>query len=451
MGSKKKNAFSVSGIKEFIDHGIWQIKADPKKELPKYYLLSSAKVLILSFQGFLKDDVQIRSSALTFFSLLSIVPVLAMAFGIAKGFELEKQLEEKLIENFKGQAEVIDQSIAFARNLLDSTEGGLVAGIGFLVLLYSVIKLFSNIEQSFNSIWNVKKERTIVRKLTDYMAIVILAPVFLVGASSLTIQIASTIEELTSGVEILGIIDKVFLPLLGLLPYTVIWILFLLMYMIMPNTKVKFKSALIAAIIAGTAYQLTQWGLINFQVGVSRYNAIYGSFAALPLFLFWLQLSWLIFLFGAEVAFSHQNVGNYEKDYAENDLSRHAKMEAIFVIVAYVVKRFVQKEHAPDFESIAQNLKLPVKITHSLLEELVDAEILTRTENEDGDLTAYQPATDPAYISFAYILEKLNKEGNISIWDEEDFQFENVRVQMSLIENEINLSSGSVLLKDVNL
>lgn len=451
MTEKKEKTGLISRITQFIDEGIWKIHADPKKELPKYYLINVAKVLILSIQGFIKDNVQIRSSSLTYFSLLSIVPVLAMAFGIAKGFDLEKQLEKELIDNFSGQAEVIDQSIAFANNLLETTQGGLIAGIGFIVLIYTVIRLFSNIEQSFNTIWNVKKERTLVRKLTDYLAIVLLAPVFLVGASSLTIKITSTIEEFTSGVEILGIVDSIFLPLLRLLPYTIIWVLFLLMYLIMPNTKVKIKSALIAAIVAGSAYQLTQWGLINFQVGMSRYNAIYGSFAALPLFLIWLQLSWLIFLFGAELAFSHQNISNFEKDIAENDMSRHAKMEAVFVIVSYVVKKFINKEHAPDFESIAQNLKLPVKITHSLLEELVEAQILTRTEDEEGEITAYQPATDPNYISFSFVMEKINKEGKLSIWDDTEFDFEQVRSQMSLMEKEINLSSGSTLLKDIQL
>ena len=179
------------------------------------------KVLILSFEGFVKDNVQIRSSSLTFFSLLSIVPVLAMAFGIAKGFDLEKQLEEELIDNFSGQAEVIDQSIEFANNLLENTEGGLIAGIGFAVLLYSVIRLFTNIEQSFNTIWEAKKERSIVRKLTDYMAIVILAPVFLIAASSVTVKIASIIEEVTSNVDLMGVLDYLVLPLLKILPFTI--------------------------------------------------------------------------------------------------------------------------------------------------------------------------------------------------------------------------------------
>lgn len=451
MNSNKRTSISISGIKNFIDSDIWEIKADPKKEFLKYYTLSIVKVLILSFEGFIKDNVQIRSSALTYFSLLSIVPLLAMAFGIAKGFDLEKQLHEKLMENFSGQAEVIDQSISFAQNLLENTQGGLIAGIGFVVLVYSVLRLFSNIEQSFNTIWNVKKERSIVRKLSDYLAIVLLAPVFLVAASSLTIQITTIITDLTNEIEFLGILESLFLPLLRILPYTVIWTLFLLMYMIMPNTRVKFKSALIAAVIAGSAYQLTQWGLINFQVGVSRYNAIYGSFAALPLFLFWLQLSWLIFLFGAELAFSHQNISNFERDVAENEMSRQARMEAVFVIATYVIKKFVGREHAPGFETIAQDLKLPVKITHSILEELVEAEILTRTEDTDGDLSAYQPATDPNYISFAFIMEKMNTKGKNSIWDEKDFDFEQIRSQVDIMNKEFSLSSASILLKDIKL
>jgi membrane protein len=449
MSDKALNKLSVKRVKYFIEHDIWRINPDPKKHRFQAFLVKTAKILIYAFQGVIKDDVQLRASALTFFSLLSIVPLLAMAFGIAKGFDLEKQFQEKLMENFHGQAEVIDKSLEFARQLLENTQGGLVAGIGFGVLAYSVIRLFSNIEISFNSIWEVKQERTLVRKLTDYLAIVLLAPVFLIAASSLTYQITQTIQELTSMVEILGFFERFILPLLGLLPYTIVWALFTLMYMIMPNTHVKFQSAFIAAIIAGTAYQLTQWGLINFQVGVARYNAIYGSFAALPLFLFWLQLSWLIFLFGAEVAFSHQNVGKYEKEYQEKDLSRKARLEAIFVLINRIVKRFIENKPAYSFSNLAEQLHLPVKIAHTLLEQLVTAGILTRTEDKDGDLNCYQPATEPAKITFSYVMDKLDSVGNTTIWEEGEFDDRKFREQMQIMHDEVSKSSGALALKDL--
>lgn len=449
MSKTSIQRFSVKKVRSFIEHDIWRLNPDPKKHGFQAFLVKSAKILIYAFQGVIKDDVQLRASALTFFSLLSIVPLLAMAFGIAKGFDLEKQFQDKLMENFHGQAEVIDKSLEFARQLLENTQGGLVAGIGFGVLAYSVIRLFSNIEVSFNSIWEVKQERTLVRKLTDYLAIVLLAPVFLIAASSLTYQIAQTVQDLTNSVEILGFFERFIVPLLGLLPYTIVWTLFTLMYMIMPNTHVKFKSAMIAAIIAGTAYQLTQWGLINFQVGVARYNAIYGSFAALPLFLFWLQLSWLIFLFGAEVAFSHQNVGKYEKEFQEKDLSRKARLEAIFVLISKIVRRFIENKPAYSFMSLAEQLRLPVKITHSLLEQAVTAGILTRTEDEEGDLNCYQPATEPGRITFAFVMDKLDSVGNTSLWEEGEFDDRKYREQMQKMHDEVSQSSGSLALKDL--
>lgn len=445
-----ENQEKIKGIKRYIrffEHDIWHLQITNNK--PVKFLLDSLRVLVYSLQGFVRDDVQLRASALTFYSLLSIVPLLAMAFGIAKGFQLEKQFEERLMENFSGQAEVIDQSLVFAQQLLDNTQGGIVAGVGILVLIYSVIRLFSNIEQSFNSIWDIKKERSIVRKLTDYLALVLLAPVFLVGASSLTIQIAQTVQDFIPSVGFLSFLERIFLPLLKLLPYTVIWIFFTLMYMIMPNTNVKFKSAFIAAIVAGSTYQIVQWGLINFQVGVAKYNAIYGSFAALPLFLFWLQLSWLIFLFGGEMAFSHQNVKDYQKEVSEKELSLNARREALIVLMRHIVKRFIAGEKAHNFETIASTLNLPVKICHALLEELTSAGILNRTEDAEGDISAYIPATDPAKLTISYILDSVDKFGQNRIWSEEDFKFSEIGNVMDNLRKERGEASGAIAVKDL--
>ena len=261
----------INKLKYFLNEGIW--KSDMTDHgMIKRNAYQSLKVGLLSFKHFGEDKLQLRASALTFFTLLSIVPVLALAFGLAKGFGLDKQFRSQLLERFSGQQEVLTQSLEFAQTLLDSTKGGLIAGIGMVFLFYSVMKLLNNIEASFNDIWYVSKQRTVARKITDYLSMILLGPVLMILANSLTIFITREIAVLTETVNFIGFFKGVIFPLLRLLPYMVVWILFTLIYMIMPNTTVRFKPALIAGILAGTAFQLLQWGLIYFGVNVSSKN-----------------------------------------------------------------------------------------------------------------------------------------------------------------------------------
>src|SRR3972149_3873262 len=295
----KKNLFSIPKIISFIKTDIWRIRLE---ELPrqKSFFIKQLRIFLLAFRGFTEDKCQLRASALTFYSMLSIVPVIALIFAIGKGFGLEKLLEKQLSTMLKGQQEVMQQVLTFANSLLENTSGGLIAGVGVVLLLYAVMQVLSNIENSFNDIWQIKRDRSFVRKFSDYLSIMLIAPVLIIMSGSITIFITTQITRITESIELIGFFSPLIFLLLKLLPYCMIWLLFTFIYIVMPNTKVNFKSALIAGIIAGTIFQVSEWAYISFQIGVAKYNAIYGSFAAMPLFLIWLQTSWLIVLFGAE-------------------------------------------------------------------------------------------------------------------------------------------------------
>jgi membrane protein len=297
----------------FIRTGIWRVRAKDLSRT-KYFLVKQLRILILTARGFRKDKCNLSASALTFYSVLSIVPVVAMAFGIAKGFGFQNILEKQLLEKFQGQEEVMNRVVSFARSLLENTKGGIIAGIGIIFLLWTVIKVFSQIERSFNDIWEVDTSRTLGRKFSDYLSIMLISPILFILSSSVTVFITTQITAITQKIALIGMFSPVIFLMLKLIPYGLIWILFIFMYILMPNTKVNFASGLIAGVIAGTIYQIAQWGYITFQVGVAKYNAIYGSFAALPLFLIWIQLSWLVVLFGAEISFAYQYVDTYEFD-----------------------------------------------------------------------------------------------------------------------------------------
>ena len=288
-------------IVHFLRTDIWQIQ---DTELPKVkaFLIRQARIFLLSFRGLFEDKCKLRASALTFYSLLSLVPVLAMLFGVAKGFGIEKLLQKQLIQNLEAQEQVITRVITFATTLLENTRGWLMVGAGLLFLFWTTLNVLSNIEDAFNEIWGVKKARTISRKLVDYLALTVIGPFLVVISGTLTVVVTGKIKGIALRFGIVHALGPAVMYPLKLAPYAVLWLLFIFMYSFMPNTKVRSSSAIVGGIIAGTLFQLFQWVYINFQIGVARYNAIYGSFAALPLFLIWLNWSWLIVLYGAEVS-----------------------------------------------------------------------------------------------------------------------------------------------------
>ena len=310
----------IKKILHYITEDIWKSPTQ-KRHKVKSFFIKQLRVIVLAVKGFNEDKCTLQASAMTYFSALSIVPVIALIFAIARGFGFDQVLEKRLIESFQEQEEVLNWVMQFAHSMLESTKGGMIAGIGIVFLLWSVMKLLGNIENSFNDIWGIKKSRVFIRKFTDYISIFIFAPIFIILSSSATVFISTFIKK--PSVE-LAIVDYA-TPFLELMvkftPYMLIILLLTFVYTIMPNTKVKFKSALYAGVVAGITFQLLQWGYVNFQVGVSKYNAIYGSFAALPLFLVWLQLSWTIVMFGGELSFAAQNVGKYEREIGTDDIS----------------------------------------------------------------------------------------------------------------------------------
>lgn len=409
--SKPKES-KLNELISFFSSEIWTMDLNTKSN-PVRILYQSLRVVILAIKGVQEDKVMLRASALTFFSLLSIVPVLALAFGLAKGFGLDKVLEQQLLENFQGQEEIFRQSLDFAKNLLDSTKGGLVAGIGLIFLFYSVMKLLNNIEASFNDIWYVHKQRHITRKFTDYITIMLFGPILMILSNSLTVFVASQIEHLTNSVELIGLFKGLIFPLLNLLPYTVLWLLFTLVYMIMPNTTVKAKSAIVAGIVAGTLFQLLQLLLFKFGVNVSKYNAIYGSFAALPLFLIWLQSSWIIVLFGSEISYSVQNVNNYESNMRAEGFSMQLKKKVALATSIVITNNFKEGRPALTFGEINTHIKVPNKLLQEIIENLVGCGILSETNKKD-DLQGYQPGIDTDLLSVQYILSNFENYGKNS-------------------------------------
>ncbi len=432
----------------FVRTDIWRVRAKDLSKI-RYFLVKQLRILILAVRGFRKDKCPLSASALTFYSVLSIVPVAAMAFGIAKGFGFQNLLEKQLLEKFQGQEEVMNRVVAFAQKLLENTKGGVIAGIGVVFLLWTVIKLLSQIEHSFNDIWEVKTPRTYGRKFSDYLSIMLISPILFILSSSATVFITTQIKAITQQVALIGMFSPVIFFMLNFIPYALIWILFVFMYMLMPNTKVNFSSGLTAGVIAGTIYQVAQWGYITFQVGVAKYNAIYGSFAALPLFLIWIQLSWLVVLFGAEISFAYQYVDTYEFEPDGRAISPAFKKLLSLQISRLVISRFFKAEPPISALKIAKTLEIPIHLVQQLLDELVEARILSETEAPKNKDVSYQPARDINAITINTVIEALEQNGVDNIPVAQTTELSHLSQALKTLNEEIEKSPSNRLLKDI--
>jgi membrane protein len=446
--SVKKFKENIRRFIHFITIDIWRI---PLEELPKRksFLYRQLRMILLAYRGFKEDRVQLRASALTYYTMLSFVPVLALIFGIARGFGIESLIQEELMKNFEGQREILQWTLDFAQRMLEMTRGGWIAGIGLLILFWSVLQVLGNIENAFNQIWQISKSRSYVRKLSDYFAILLFAPVLMILAGSFTVVITARISQIAEGNSILGYIGPALIFLIRLAPYVMMWMLFMLLYIVMPNTKVKFGAALLAGIVAGTLYQFVQWGYVTFQVGVSRYNAIYGSFAALPLFMIWVHLSWLIVLFGAELSFAYQNVKQYEFEADTENISLLLYRRMLLLVMIRVVKNFERGLPPPTSDVLSEELKLPVRLVRRVLNELLDAGLVVETVTDNPRERGYVPATDIGKITVSYVLKRWQERGShhIRLPDAEEY----VHVEKMLNEYDLaaERSAGNRLLKEL--
>jgi len=405
----------LNKIKVFFNTTLWSMALTKKSGRQRAWI-KLLRVLVLAGRGFREDKVSLRASALTVFTLLAVVPLVALGFGIAKGFGLKGYMEDQIRNlvastDLPGQEQMLEQIIQFANSFLDNTSGGIIAGIGLVILLWSVFKVFSNIESSFNAIWQIRKSRSWFRKFSDYFSLMLIGPIAVILSSSAMVFIQTQIEQIIERLEYLDFLSPVILFLVQLIPYVLIWLLFTFLYVFMPNTKVRFRSALIGGLVAGTAFVITQHLFINFQIGVSRYNAIYGSFAALPLFLIGMQISWLIVLFGAELSFADQNLQKYEFDSDIDNISIYSRKIIALLITHMLVENFTKAEEPLTAEEISHRLRIPIRLVRKILFDLVECRVLSEIVSPNTKERAYQPGQDADNLSIAYVLEQLEHHG----------------------------------------
>jgi len=452
MGKEEKQSFFekvssfISRTIHFITYDIWRITGNEVSGL-KQTGINAIKTIVLAGRSFVNENLQNKASALTYSTLLAIVPLLAVLLGIAKGFGLQDIVRNALADYFPGHDLELTKAFEFVDSYLAQAQGGVILGIGLILLFYTVVNLISNIENTFNDIWQIKKSRSFPRKVTDYLALFLILPILMTASSGISIFI-STIQNtiLEQFVFLTPFIDG----LLKIAPFVITSLVFTALYIFLPNTRVKFIPGLIAGVIAGFAFQFFQFIYISGQIWVSKYNAIYGSFAAIPLLLLWLQLSWLICLFGSSLAYAAQNVRKFNFERDSRNISRRYKDFITVMITSLIIKRFETGEKPYTADELSQTYHIPLRLTTELLYLLTELHILTEVIDDDDEwMIYYQPALDTNHITIAYLLNKIDQAGseNFKIDNKEMFnpQWRTIlKVREDMFHN-----MGDILLKDL--
>src|SRR5690554_6687406 len=472
-GKLERLGAKVRELVYFLTYGIW--RSDPDTMSNKRNILYNAtKTIILTVRNIRELNIPDSARSLTYRTLLSIVPLLAVLFAIARGFGIENILQSSIFSLFTGNnteteyqpeeysstdtlalaAESFNQIGATARveasnqggivfaeeataegrsrefldlmfqlinnSLEEAKGGGIFAGIGIILLFYTILLLFNNIENIFNQIWQVRKGRNIGRKVTDYTAMVLLMPVFFILVNALNILSYPQSQTL----KIIYILYPFIPQLMGIVPYVVIILLFTVLYKFIPNTKVKFKNALIAGVIIGVVFQLFQLLFLSGQLWITRYNAIYGTFAAIPLMLLWIQFSWFIALIGAEISYAAQNVSKFSFEKETRNISRRYKDFFTLMIVSEIVRRFAKELPPLTADQLSERCQVPSRLTHIILDDLLEINVISVTPSLDDErVIAFQPAVDINLISVNYLMEKLDARGSEDFLIDTDDEF----------------------------
>lgn len=384
----------------YLWEGVWR---DPSSSM-KVRIIKTANLCVRTF---LDKDLQNRAASLVYSTLLAIVPAFALLFAIGRGFGLQNVITQELYRAFPAQAKVLAQAMKFVDSYLAQASQGVFVGVGIVFLLWTLISLMSQIEAAFNSLWGVRTGRNFYRKITDYTALCLLVPVMVVCSAGINIFMATMMQSL------LG--DTALSPMIGYLldcaPFLLYCVAFMLSFLIIPNTHVSFKYAAISGLICGIAFQLVQTIFISGQIYVAKYNAIYGSFAFLPLLLIWLQLSWLILLFGCTLTYSLQNIFHFT--FAENidDIAPDYQRKITIALAAVIASRFRDGQKPMMLGEISAEYGLPIRIIQKVARGLHECGIIYYVDLK-ADEQAVAPAVELSTFTVADLLRRMENCGS---------------------------------------
>lgn len=399
---------------------------------------SCFRVIKYSAIRYTGDQLIQQAIVLTYYTLFAIVPLLALVFGISKGFGLSFSLRELLIERFPAQEKLFHHICDLAEWALKQSSGGVVAGVGVVALLWTVVWLINNIEKAFNMVWGLPNRRNVLRKFSNYIALVLITPLLMVIVSTLGVAIRKHFTEYSEKFPDNIFMHRMLESAANVVPVLALILLFFVIYLRVPNTRVRWRGAAVAGVITGIGFQLLQWAFVFLQTWVFSYNRLYGGFAVLPLFLIWVNWSWQLILFGAEISFVQQHLKSGVFNEIKSDLSIRLRREHQLAIVKQIFSAF-ENGSGPVSESVVSaSLRVPDVVLRSELGELLECGILCRSVSQDGEVF-FLPGTPPDKFRVMNFLQILNGVGDSETPEIACFEKLFCRMEQSIENSHLNI------------
>ncbi|MDE6291176.1 MAG: YihY/virulence factor BrkB family protein [Muribaculaceae bacterium] len=426
---------------EYCVSGVW---SDPRKTM-KVRLI---KTINLTVQAFLNRDLQIKSMAITYQTVFAMVPALALLLAISKGFGFQEIVEKELYTYFPSQSKALSTALGFVDSYLAEASSGILVGVGIIVLLWTLISLLSNIEDAFNNIWDIKTGRNTIQKIKDYIAIFLLIPVLMILSSGISIFMSSTVLAAVPFAFMTPMVNA----FMELIPLVLTWGAFTLCFWLIPNTKVEFKFAAISGAFCAVAFDVLQLLFLNGQIYVSKYNAIYGSFAFLPLMLIWLQLSWLLLLSGCGLTYSMQNVFSYNFFGNLTNVAESYFRKVLLVVTAVVYRRFHIGLSAPTRNTLSMTYGLPIRMVSSIADRLQRAGLIQKNESRDGkDDPGLIPTTDTDRVMVKDVVARVESAGMKDFIPEFNTTYRQALDELNEISEKMYEAAGDKLIRDLDI
>lgn len=398
-----------SDIIHFIRYDMWRRTETEFDGFFQKLGYAIIRTIVLVVRGFNNKNLNDKAKSLTYSLIFAIVPILAMIFAVAKGFGVADVIETQLNKSFLGETGMVPTIMEMVDRYLETAQDGLFIGIGILILLWAVYSFFQSVETAFNQIWNVRKSRSILRQITTYIAIVVLIPVLIVCSAGINIFLHTTVE---SSLHIEALHHFFHTSGVQFLQFVIVWLFFITMYVAIPNTKVRFISALIPGIIMGTLFQLLQMLSVYLIAMLSRTSIVYGAFATLPILMTLLQYTSLLILIGAEMSFAIQNNEEFEYEQDLNYMSRRYKDFVMLYLLSVIIRRFEADEAPLTAHDLAIRDNLPIRLVNNLLSRMVDTGVLREVYTEGEEEKTYQPALDTHKISVGMVIKRIEAQGS---------------------------------------
>lgn len=425
----------------YASNGVW-------RDTRSNWRINFLKTINITVRSFLDTDLQSQACALTYRTVLAIVPALALVFAICRGFGFQNLLQDQLYSLIPSQHQAMEMALKFVDSYLSQASEGIFVGVGILFLLWTLISLLGSVEDSFNQIWRVREGRTIWRKVTDYLAIFLILPVLMICAGGITIMMSSTLQKIAI-FNFMGPMVRLLIDALGLV---LTWLFFAGAYMLIPNAKVKFVNAFVAGAMVGTTFHVIQWLFMTGQMYVTKYNAIYGSFSFLPLVLIWLQLSWLTTLIGSLVCYASQNIGQFAFFENVENISQSYRRRVTVAVMTLIVKRFEMGRKPLTIVGISKGYDLPENLVRLIAIKLHDIGLVAFEEAE-GDLGYHPllPALDINKITVGETLRRLDQYGDSDFIPDFNDKYGTINTILSSVEDAMTDSSDKILLSKIEI